>query len=252
MGLLDIFRRPNISKLEKQQNTTALKEALRHRDWHIRRDAAAALARIGGVRADIEMHHLIWESVETVVSLLEDWPPDPHCEDAVRTLVAMGQPVVYQLCEMVKGGVRQSNRLPYHHAIPYLAEALAGIGDPSATTPLAKRLEAFIKQEIDRLAKGDATALLGRDIVGAVGRAGFEGLLKREEGITRSRLKIDENALTAATGAARDIETRNICVAVIAALASLRGEAARKAITLACSSPHDDVRRAAEAAVSSF
>lgn len=253
MGLLDLVRRPNISRLETQQNTGALEKALSHHSWHIRRDAALALTRIRAKRADMEMFQLVWKGVTTVVALLEVWPPDPVREDAVRTLVAMGQPVVKQLCMMVEGDERKPDRLPYHHAIPYVAEALAGIGDPSAATPLAKRLKALIKHESARLAKGDATAMLGRDIVGAVGRAGFEGLLKREETLTGgSRFKLDEQALAAVTGAARDIETRNLCIALISALASLRGEAARSAIAAACSSPHDDVKRAAEVALASF
>ena len=51
MGILDIFRRrPNIRKLEKPQNVTALKQALwdHDLDWEVRRDAAIALVRILG------------------------------------------------------------------------------------------------------------------------------------------------------------------------------------------------------------
>ena len=48
--------KPNIKELRKRHDIEGLIEALRHTDWHVRRDAAEALGELKDVRA---IAHLI-------------------------------------------------------------------------------------------------------------------------------------------------------------------------------------------------
>ena len=242
MGFLDrlfgLLFRPNISKLAKERNTIGLHWALAHQDWRIRRDAAVVLVKLG------EVPQVPDELVRMHVEVLERFPPAPRCSETTQALVTIGQPVVKPLCRIVEGQLRQRNGMPYHYAVPHIAEALAGIGNASAAAVLARRLRDLIKMEAQKLTNADPTALRGRDIGGAAGRAAFESAVKGKENISTK--------IEAAMRAADDIRARDTCLVLINALASLGGEVAKKAIDAARSSPHDDVRRAAQIALSSF
>ncbi len=51
MGIFDRLFKPNVERLREKKNVKGLIKALRHKDWHVREEAAWALGGIGDARA---------------------------------------------------------------------------------------------------------------------------------------------------------------------------------------------------------
>ncbi|RLG37149.1 MAG: HEAT repeat domain-containing protein, partial [Candidatus Alkanophagales archaeon] len=47
MGIFDGLFEPNVKRLQEKKNVKGLIKALRHKDRHVRREAASALGEIG-------------------------------------------------------------------------------------------------------------------------------------------------------------------------------------------------------------
>ena len=61
--------KPNIKKLSKMLDVEGLIEALRHSDWHVRRDAASALGKIADKKVVVP---LLKKAVEPLIEALKD------------------------------------------------------------------------------------------------------------------------------------------------------------------------------------
>jgi len=191
MGIFDRLFKPNVERLREKKNVKGLIKALRHKDWHVREEAAWALGGIGDARAvepliqalmddsDVLRRIAAWalgeigdrRAVEPLIQALEDRDPDVQ-EKAAEALGKIGDArAVEPLIQALKdkdSDVREK-----------AAEALGKIGDTRAVEHLFQAL----KDDKDWDVRGKAAEALGE-----IGEPAVEPLiqaLKDEDSVVR-------------------------------------------------------------------
>jgi len=164
------FLKPNIGKMKANGDVEGLIEALEHRDWRIRWDAAVALWEIGDARA-VEPLIQAMKDVYFVESNFQDEKRiriagvDPYLAYVGQGIVCIGWialPALVKIGEPAVGPLIQALGDEIEFVRVLAARALGEIGDARAVEPLTKSLKDK-ERDVRGAAKEALERLKGRE-----------------------------------------------------------------------------------------
>jgi HEAT repeat protein len=154
-GMMPLFGRPDVRKLEQKRDIKELIKALKHREEGVCSEAAEALGRIG------------WEAINPLISEIRKPPYTQITTWVAVALAKIGEPVVEPLIRAQATAASEGNVGLLTKAALVSGQVLRQVGEPAVKT-LIRMLS-----DPDANVRGLVTAALG-----AIGEPAVEPLLR--------------------------------------------------------------------------